>query len=79
MMKDPAYLENAWADPNYPALYDSKSKEVKSAALMSNVFWGAGIATSGAGAWMFFRSRERFAVAPVAADGQLGLVAAGSF
>lgn len=72
-------LENAWADPNYPALYDSKSKEVKSAALLSNVFWGAGIATSGAGAWMFFRSRERFAVAPVAADGQLGLVAAGSF
>ncbi len=72
-------LENAWADPNYQALYDSRSKEVRSAALLSNVFWGAGIATSGAGAWMFFRSRERFAVAPVAADGQLGLVAAGSF
>ncbi len=72
-------LQNSWANPDYASLYDTKSAEAKSAALKANVCWGAGIATAGVGTWMFFRSRPQLAIAPAAGDGQLGLVAAGSF
>jgi TolB-like protein len=72
-------LEDAWANPDYAAVYDTRSKEIKAATLRSNLCWGAGLATTGVATWMFFRSRSQLAIAPAAGDGQLGLVASGTF
>jgi hypothetical protein len=73
-------LAAAWADPNYPSLYDSKSKSASDAALISNVCWIAGGATTAFSGWLFWKSRTpRVAVAPAVEDGRVGLVAAGSF
>jgi hypothetical protein len=73
-------LEDAWQDPNYASIYDQKSDEVSSAAAKANLCYLLGTATTGLGAWFVWKNRTApLAVAPVAADGQVGLVAAGSF
>jgi TolB-like protein len=74
-------LAKAWAQPNYGATYDSKSKSAKDAALLSNVCWGAGAVATAASGWLFWRSRApSVAIAPaVTDDGRLALVAGGSF
>ncbi len=72
-------LEKAWASPDYASLYDTKSGEVKSAALVADVLYGVGAATTGVGIWMLVRSRHAVAVAPAVGGGEVGLVAAGSF
>ncbi len=72
-------LEKAWASPDYAERYDRRSGEIKAAAAVANVLFATGTATAGAGAWFLVKSREPFAVAPSVGDGQVGLVAAGSF
>ncbi len=73
-------LANAWAEPGYPGIYDSKSKAAKSAALVANVCYLAGGAATGVSGWLFWRSRApAFSIAPAVEDGRFALVAGGSF
>jgi TolB-like protein len=73
-------LADAWRRPDYASFYDRKSSEAKRDALLANVLYGAGAATAGVGVWMFTRSGpSKVAVGPLAADGALGLAAAGGF
>jgi TolB-like protein len=72
-------LEKQWANPDYASIYDRKSGEVKSAALVADVLYVAGSATTGLGIWMLLRAPHPVAVAPAVGDGQVGLVAAGRF
>jgi TolB-like protein len=73
-------LANGWQRPDYASFYDKKSSEAKRDALLANVLYGAGAVTAGVGVWMFTRSGPpRLTVAPLAAGGAFGLVAAGGF
>jgi TolB-like protein len=73
-------LADAWRRPDYASFYDRKSSEAKRDALLANVFYGAGAATAGVGVWLFTRSgTSKVTIAPLAADGTLGVVAAGRF
>jgi TolB-like protein len=73
-------LANAWQRPDYASFYDKKSSEAKRDALLANLFYGAGAVTAGVGVWMFTRSGpSKVTVGPLAADGTLGVVAAGEF
>jgi TolB-like protein len=73
-------LKDGWRRADYPSFYDDKSKEAKSAALTANVLYGAAAVSTGVGAWLWWTSRPgAVAVAPVAGEGRVGLVAAGRF
>ncbi len=72
-------LANAWADPNYDSIYATRSGEIRTNAAVANVLFVSGLATSGVGTWFLFKSRAPVVVAPSVGDGQVGLVAAGSF
>jgi TolB-like protein len=72
-------LENAWSSPDYASLYDQRSGDIKAAAAVANTLFVAGAGTTGVGVWFLVKSRDRIAVAPSVGDGQVGLVAAGSF
>jgi TolB-like protein len=75
-------LKDGWADNNYPSLYDSKSGDVKSFALIADVCFVAGVATAGWGTWLLLRKEPEsmpVAVAPVPLVGGGAIVATGRF
>jgi TolB-like protein len=73
-------LADAWRRPDYASFYDRKSSDARRNALLANVLYGAGAATAGVGVWMYTRSRSpEVRIVPLAANGSIGLVAAGGF
>ncbi len=73
-------LANAWQDPNYASVYDAKSAEVKRYNTAAATCYALGAVGAGLGGWFVWkRHTAPVALAPAAGDGQIGLVAAGSF
>jgi hypothetical protein len=75
-----ADLEDQQGERGYYAYFLENEGKVKTLAVTSDVLTGLGIATAGVGAWLWWRGPgESIAILPTAADGSVGLVAAGRF
>ncbi len=72
-------LAKQWANPDYADIYAARSGEIRTNAAIANVLFVGGLATSGVGTWFYLKSRAPIALAPSVGDGQVGLVATGSF
>lgn len=55
-------LKSAQATPGYAATYDSRSQKVRRYALLADVLVPVGVASLGAGGWLWWRSRPPEAV-----------------
>ena len=73
-------LEKAWASPATPRRTTTKSSSVKTAALVSNLCWVAGVGFDRPRHLALLQEpRPEGGGRPAVGDGQLALVASGSF
>jgi hypothetical protein len=73
-------LQALQASRGYLATWDSKQSSIKSLTTAANVMLGLGAVGAGVTGFLWWRSdRDQVAVAPIAGDGTVGLVAAGHF
>jgi TolB-like protein len=73
-------LESRAGTLGYYDAYEEERAGIRSLAVTADVLVVTGLAAAGAGGWIWWRSeRAAVAVVPSARDGQLGLVAAGTF